>query len=137
MQRQRSFFGFYIFGAVLVAVCAGAVFYFWQTKQSDLAAQLKERAAVAEAGPSVAVATSKKGSGVRKLTLLGEALPYKSATLYSKVSGYLSKIAVDKGDHVKAGQFIAEINSPELDHQYSSALAELENKQHRSYRDDG
>ena len=61
----------------------------------------------------MAVATSKKGSGVRKLTLLGGALPYKSATLYLKVSGYLSKIAVDKGDHVKAGQFIAEINSPE------------------------
>ena len=134
MQGQKSFFGFYIFGAVLVAVCAGVVFYFWQTKQSDLAAQLKERAAVAEAGPSVAVATSKKGSGVRKLTLLGEALPYKSATLYSKVSGYLSKIAVDKGDHVKAGQFIAEITSPELDHQYSSALADLENKQRLAKR---
>jgi membrane fusion protein, multidrug efflux system len=134
MQRQRSFFGFYIFGAVLVAVCAGAVFYFWHTKQSDLATQLKERTAIAEAGPSVAVATSKKGSGVRKLTLLGEALAYKSATLYSKISGYLSKIAVDKGDHVKAGQFIAEINSPELDHQYSSALADLENKQRLAKR---
>ena len=57
----------------------------------------------------MAVATSKQGPTVRKLTLLGEALPYKTATLYAKVSGYLAKITVDKGDHVKAGQFIAEI----------------------------
>jgi RND family efflux transporter MFP subunit len=128
MRRPGSFFGFYVFGAVLVVVGAGAVYYFWHAKQSELATQLKERAAIAEAGPSVAVATSKQGPAVRKLTLLGEALPYKSATLYAKVSGYLTKIAVDKGDRVKAGQFIAEITSPELDHQYDSAVADLENK---------
>ncbi len=128
MRRQGSFFAFYLFGAVLVAVGAGTVYYFWHAKQSELDTQLKERAAVAEAGPTVAVATSKQGPTVRKLTLLGEALPYKTATLYAKVSGYLTKISVDKGDHVKAGQFIAEITSPELDHQYDSAVADLENK---------
>ena len=128
MPRQGSFFGFYLFGAVLVAVGAGTVYYFWHAKQSELATQLKERAVVAEAGPTVAVATSKQGPTVRKLTLLGEALPYKTATLYAKVSGYLTKISVDKGDHVRAGQFIAEITSPELDHQYDSAVADLDNK---------
>ena len=134
MPRQGSFFGFYLFGAVLVAVGAGTVYYFWHAKQSELAAQLKERAALAEAGPTVAVAVSKKGPAVRKLTLLGEALPYKTATLYAKVSGYLTKIAVDKGDHVRAGQFIAEITSPELDHQLSSAVADLENKRRLAKR---
>ena len=128
MRRQGSFFAFYLFGAVFVAVGAGVVYYFWHAKQSDLATQLKEREAVAAAGPAVAVATSKQGPTVRKLTLLGEALPYKTATLYAKVSGYLTKISVDKGDHVKAGQFIAEITSPELDHQYDSAVADLDNK---------
>jgi RND family efflux transporter MFP subunit len=128
MRRQGSFFAFYLFGAVFVAVGAGVVYYFWHAKQSDLATQLKEREAVAAAGPAVAVATSKPGPTVRKLTLLGEALPYKTATLYAKVSGYLTKISVDKGDHVKAGQFIAEITSPELDHQYDSAVADLDNK---------
>ena len=128
MRRQGSFFAFYLFGAVLVAVGAGTVYYFWHARQSELDTQLKERAAVAAAGPTVAVATSKLGPTVRKLTLLGEALPYKTATLYAKVSGYLTKISVDKGDHVKAGQFIAEITSPELDHQYDSAVADLENK---------
>jgi len=134
MPRKGSFLGFYVFGAVLVAAGAGTVYYFWHAKQSELTTQLKERAAVAEAGPTVAVATSKQGPTVRKLTLLGEALPYKTATLYAKVSGYLNKIAVDKGDHVKAGQFIAEITSPELDHQYDSAVADLDNKRRLAKR---
>ncbi len=133
-RRPGSFLAFYLFGAAVVAVAAGAVYYFWHGKQTLLAEELKARGAVAEGGPLVAVAISKRGPDVRKLTLLGEGLPYKTATLYAKVSGYLAKIAVDKGDHVKEGQFIAEINSPELDHQYSSAQSDLENKRRLAKR---
>jgi RND family efflux transporter MFP subunit len=129
MQRRKgSFFAFYLFGAVVVVAAAAALYYFWHGRETALAQEQKARTAVAEAGPAITVATSKMGPSVRKLSLLGEALPYKSATLYAKVSGYLTKISVDKGDHVKEGQFIAEINSPELDHQYSSAVADLDNK---------
>ena len=64
MRRPGSFFGFYIFGAVLIVAGAGVVYYFWHAKQSELATQLKERAAIADAGPSVAVATSKQGPAV-------------------------------------------------------------------------
>ena len=39
MRRPGSFFGFYVFGAVLVVVGAGIVYYFWHAKQSELAAQ--------------------------------------------------------------------------------------------------
>jgi RND family efflux transporter MFP subunit len=59
---------------------------------------------------------------------VGEALPFRSATLYSKVSGYLAKIAVDVGDRVVTGQFIAEIQSPEIDEQIHTAQVALENK---------
>ena len=41
--------------------------------------------------------------------------PWQQATLYAKVTGYIKKIAVDKGDSVKAGQVIAEIEVPELE----------------------
>ena len=82
-----------------------------------------------DAGLTVVVATSAKGPTARKITLVGEAAPHKSTTLYSKVSGYLTRIAVDTGDRVKAGQFIAEIESPELESEYRSAVASLENKQ--------
>ncbi len=41
-------------------------------------------------------------------------LAYQQATLYAKVSGYLKTLTVDKGDVVKEGQFLAEIEVPEM-----------------------
>jgi multidrug efflux pump subunit AcrA (membrane-fusion protein) len=46
--------------------------------------------------------------------------------IYARVSGYLSKRYVDIGDRVKAGQLLAEIQSPELDQQLSQARANLQ-----------
>lgn len=50
----------------------------------------------------------------RLISLPGEVHPWEEATLYAKVPGYLSRITVDKGDHVSAGQVIAVIDAPEL-----------------------
>ena len=41
-------------------------------------------------------------------------LALQEATLYAKVAGYLKTLTVDKGDTVKAGQFLADIEVPEL-----------------------
>ena len=41
-------------------------------------------------------------------------LAIQEATLYAKVSGYLKTLTVDKGDPVKEGQLLAEIEVPEL-----------------------
>jgi membrane fusion protein (multidrug efflux system) len=41
-------------------------------------------------------------------------LALQEATLYAKVSGYLKSLTVDKGDSVKEGQLLAEIEVPEL-----------------------
>jgi len=76
-----------------------------------------------EAGPLVEIATAEAGPDHEDITLLGEAIPYNSATLYAQVSGYLKSIQVDKGDHVRAGQHLAEIISPKVDYQYQAALA--------------
>ena len=43
-----------------------------------------------------------------------------------KVAGYLKTIKVDKGDRVKAGQVLAVLDSPELDHQVENARATYE-----------
>lgn len=125
---ERSFFLFYVLGVVLIVAVAGSVWYVWQVRSQREAQETKARAAVAEAGPSVSVAAAMRGPSVRKLPLVGEALPYKSTTLYSKVSGYLTRIAVDVGDRVKPGQFIAEIQSPEIDQQIATLRTSLESK---------
>jgi len=46
--------------------------------------------------------------------LPGEIKPYQQATLYAKVAGYLKTISVDKGEQVKEGALLAEIEVPEL-----------------------
>jgi len=81
-----------------------------------------------KAGTRVQVVEAAPPPSLRTLTLTGEARPYATATLYAKVSGYLKEIAVDKGDRVRAGSFIARIESPELDSQYRAALADAQNK---------
>src|SRR5213082_3122654 len=50
----------------------------------------------------------------RSVTLPGEIKPYQQATLYAKVAGYLKTITVDKGDQVKAGALLADIEVPEM-----------------------
>ena len=125
---KRPFYVFYLLGVVLLVAVAAGVWYVWHSRLQREAEEVKARAVAAEAGPTVQVATAVRGPAIRKLTVVGEALPYKSTTLYAKVSGYLTRISVDVGDRVKAGQFIAEIQSPEIDLQIATLRASLENK---------
>ncbi len=55
-----------------------------------------------------------RGEIYRLVTLPGEIKPFQQATLYAKVTGYLKTITVDKGDAVKEGALVAEIEAPEL-----------------------
>jgi membrane fusion protein (multidrug efflux system) len=69
------------------------------------------------APPPLAVRTAqpRHGAITRTVTLpTFRILPYQAATLYAKVSGYLKALKVDKGDRVKEGQLLAEIEVPEL-----------------------
>jgi membrane fusion protein, multidrug efflux system len=65
---------------------------------------------------------------VQTLRLPATISPYYQTTLYSKVSGYLKSIAVDKGDVVKAGQILAVIDDPELLERYHQAQSEYQIK---------
>src|SRR6058998_3489246 len=69
-----------------------------------------------DTAPSVAVQVvqPKRGPIIRNVTLPGEVKAYQQAILYAKVAGYLKTITVDKGDRVKAGDLIADIEVPEL-----------------------
>lgn len=71
----------------------------------------------AKALPAATVQTviPKCGEIARTITLpTFRILALQEATLYAKVSGYLKTLTVDKGDAVKVGQLLAEIEVPEL-----------------------
>jgi RND family efflux transporter MFP subunit len=57
------------------------------------------------------------------LTIAGEFKPFQDVDVHAKVAGYIRKIYVDVGDHVKEGQTIAVLEVPELAAQLSGADA--------------
>ena len=59
------------------------------------------------------------------LSLAATTQAIQDAIIYARTSGYLSKRHVDIGDHVTAGQLLAEIASPEIDQQLRQAEADL------------
>lgn len=63
---------------------------------------------------SVRLVPVKRGDINRIVALPGNLLPNQQATLYAEVAGYLKAIKVDIGDVVKQGDFLAEIEAPEL-----------------------
>jgi RND family efflux transporter MFP subunit len=116
-------------GAVIIIVGAVIVLGLLTfSKKNKIEMETVHRADVAAAGPFIRTVSPTRSDAQTSITLEGDALPYASTTLYAKIGGYLHSISVDKGDEVKQGQSLATIESPETDQQYTSALADFENK---------
>ena len=131
--RFGSFLG-YIVGLLLVAGAAFGGLHLWQQKDAQLVAAREAMAEGVAQGPAIQVATVTQGPNERLITLLGDTRPYQVATLYGKVSGYVRSIPVDRGDRVKAGQIVAEVESAETDRQYDAAVSDLGNKRKNADR---
>jgi membrane fusion protein (multidrug efflux system) len=76
--------------------------------------------------PAVEVVRPRRGEIAKSIELPGDVVGFYEAALHSKVTGYLKSISVDKGDFVKAGQVLAEIQVPELRSNLQRAQASLE-----------
>jgi RND family efflux transporter MFP subunit len=63
------------------------------------------------------------------LTVAATTQAMQDTIVYARTTGYLTRRHVDIGDHVKAGQLLAEIASPEIDQQLRQAEAELQQSQ--------
>ncbi len=79
----------------------------------------------AQAIPVVEVIQLHHGSSIRTLVLPGNLQPYIDAPILARVNGYILRWYHDIGAHVKAGELLAEIDTPELDHQLDQAKADL------------
>ncbi len=132
-RAGRSFF-LYLIGFLILCGAGWEVFSLWQQRGAQLHATSQALAASEARGPTVRVITVRQGPNERLITLLGDARPNVTATLYGKLGGYLAKIRVDRGDVVKAGDTLAIIESRETDNQYASSLADLENKKRLAER---
>jgi RND family efflux transporter MFP subunit len=77
------------------------------------------------AAPDVLVSTPKEGAPAEEVVLPGNIFAYTDSPIYARTNGYLKKWYFDIGAHVKKGQLLAEIESPEVDQQLAQARADL------------
>jgi RND family efflux transporter MFP subunit len=126
--NRSSYTKLLILGLVILLILGGCIVFISIKKSSNNAKEGQERSAELKEGPVVKTAMSKYSVTPKQLALIGEARPFESSTIYSKISGYLDRILVDKGDKVVQGQLLAEVNNPEIDQLYGSASADLDNK---------
>src|SRR5271169_1360187 len=75
--------------------------------------------------PTVSVIHPKLGAPQQEIVIPGDMQPYTDAPIFARTNGYLKKWYADIGANVKAGQLLAEIDSPEVDQQLQSARADL------------
>ncbi|MFZ0558281.1 MAG: efflux RND transporter periplasmic adaptor subunit [Methylovirgula sp.] len=108
----------------LAGVVAIAVAFFGVTSREKSESDLT-RWTDAQAIPSVDIVAPERGVGQQQLTLPGNVEAWYQAPLYARVNGYVKMWYKDIGAKVKAGDLLAEIDTPDLDQQYEEAKGEL------------
>ena len=79
--------------------------------------------------PTVNVIHPKLGAPQTEIVLPGNIQAFIDSPIYARTNGYLKKRYVDLGAHVKAGQLLADIETPEVDQQLDQARADLNTAQ--------
>jgi RND family efflux transporter MFP subunit len=107
--------------AVLAAIAiAGFGILQRRSHEAEVAQWTKEQAI-----PTVAVITPRAGAATQRLVLPGTVQAWYEAPIYARVPGYLKNWNFDYGAHVKKGDVLAEIETPDLDAQLMAAQAKL------------
>ena len=82
--------------------------------------------------PTVAVIHPKMGAPQTEIVLPGNVQAFIDSPIYARTNGYLKKWYADIGTHVKQGQLLGEIETPEVDQQLDQAKADLNTAQANS-----
>jgi RND family efflux transporter MFP subunit len=123
-SRSHTRRRFIVGGAVLLS--AGFAFLIYSGIGSRVDAEKKLEATVKLTSAEVVNVTHPtKGSNDQAIELPGNTQAFTDAPIYARTSGYLKKWYFDIGAHVKQGQLLAEIETPELDEQLEQAENQL------------
>lgn len=116
-RSRRPLFALAAIGVAVAIVVTGLI------SRHSQAEQLQELAA--QQGVATVAVVTPSAIAVGALQLPGRIEAWSRAPIYARVSGYLKHWTVDIGSPVKAGQLLAEIETPDLDQQLLQAQAEL------------
>ena len=123
-RKKRGWAG-RLFGAIVILALAGGLglgALRYTQQKSETLADAKE---LRDFRPTVRVVTLEPSSDHVVVSLPATTAAYTTANIFARASGYISKRVADIGDTFKAGDLLAEITAPELDHQITQAKATL------------
>ena len=106
---------------LLVFVALGAAGILRRMRERDVLADTTNELAP----PTVIALAPRQASPTDTFILPGNVTAYTDSPIYARTSGYLMHWYFDIGAHVKKGQLLAEIATPELDQQLAQAEADL------------
>jgi len=75
--------------------------------------------------PAVSVVSPKQAPRAEEIILPGNVQPFITSPIYARTNGYLRKWYADIGAHVKQGQLLAVIETPEVDQQLEQSISNL------------
>jgi RND family efflux transporter MFP subunit len=114
-----------ILGAAIL-LASGFAFLIYSGIRSRIDAEKKlEQTVKLTSAALVNVVHPTGGSGGQEIELPGNTQAFADAPIYARTSGYLKQWYFDIGAHVKRGQLLAEIETPELDEQLDQAENQL------------
>jgi membrane fusion protein (multidrug efflux system) len=132
LWRTKRFWGVLLLAALALAWVAFSSLH--QTSGRSPNSSYGEVQASGVQVPLVTVVRPIRRSATTSITLPASVDALNQATLYSQVAGYLQRITVDKGDRVGAGAELAQIEVPEVEERYQSALAAVQEAQAEELR---
>lgn len=116
-RARRFVFPLIVAGVAAALLAAGILPRL--SAQGALAAQVTTQSA-----RTVSVITPKPAPATQELLLPGAVTAFSDAAIYARTSGYVQHWYTDIGAHVKKGQVLADIQTPELDAQLQQAHAD-------------
>src|SRR5881628_2492182 len=129
MTSKRSHYRHLAFLGVGVLVGALGLGIVWGIRARSAAdTTLRQTTAEASISP-VNVVSPKPGAPTQEILLPGTTQAFTDAPIFARTNGYVKAWYFDIGAHVKQGQLLAEIESPEVDQQLQQARADLETAQ--------
>jgi RND family efflux transporter MFP subunit len=115
-------------GTALLLLVGGLAAGTWRRHEADLGVAATSQQSKAFV-PEVRVAPVRDSGRTISVTLPATTTAFEAANIFARTSGYIEKRYVDIGDRVKAGELLAGIVAPELDHQITQAKATLAQNQ--------
>jgi RND family efflux transporter MFP subunit len=122
-RKTRGRLGPMVGGLLLLVVTVGLALWGISTRARALSIVTKETRELAV--PTVSVIKPDRGAPKQEVVLPGTMQAFADAPIYARTNGYLSKWYVDIGARVRAGQVLADIDTPEIDQQLEQARADL------------